>query len=52
MLSLAIIGMNTKSSLMTIRMKTNDANRANRLHIFLTSEQLMEVSGSGITVYD
>jgi hypothetical protein len=44
--------MNTKNSLMTVRMKTEQYNRANRFHILLTSEQILEVSDAGISVFD
>jgi hypothetical protein len=52
LLGLAFTGMNTKNSLMTVRMKTEQSNRANRFHILLTSEQILEVSDAGISVYD
>ena len=52
LLGLAFTGMKTKNSLMTVRMKTAQANRANRFHIVLTSEQILEVSDAGIQVYD
>jgi 16S rRNA C1402 (ribose-2'-O) methylase RsmI len=52
LLGLAFTGMNTKNSLMTVRMKTEQSNRANRFHILLTSEQILEVSDAGISVFD
>ena len=51
-LGLAFTGMNTKNSLMTVRMKTLEANAANRFHILLTAEMILEIGDSGITVYD
>ena len=51
-LGLAFTGMNTKNSLMTVRMKTLDTNAANRFHILLTAEMILEIGDSGITVYD
>ena len=50
----AFTGMNPKNSLMTVRMKTNAArdNQADRFHILLTAEMILEVGDSGITVYD
>ena len=51
-LGLAFTGMNTKNSLMTVRMKTTEANVANRFHILLTAEMILEIGDSGITVYD
>ena len=52
LLGLAFTGMNTRNSLMTVKMKTEQYNKANRFHILLTSEQILEVSDSGIQVYD
>jgi hypothetical protein len=49
---LTFTGMNTKNSWMTVRMKTAQTIRANRFHIILTSEQILEVSDAGIQVYD
>jgi hypothetical protein len=52
LLGLAITGMNTRNSLMTVRMNTSEANRANRFHILLTAEQILEVSDAGVAVLD
>ena len=52
LLGLAFTGTNTKNSLMTIRMKTAQNNKANRFHIILTAEQVLEVSDVGVSVYD
>ena len=52
LLGLAFTGTNTKNSLMTVRMKTAQANKANRFHIVLTAEQVLEVSDVGVSVYD
>ena len=52
LLGLAFTGMNTRNSLMTVKMKTEQYNKANRFHILLTSEQILEVSDSGIQIYD
>ena len=51
-LGLAFTGTNTKNSLMTVRMKTEQANKADRFHIMLTAEMVLEIGDSGITVYD
>ena len=51
-LGLAFTGTNTKNSLMTVRMKTEQANQADRFHIMLTAEMVLEIGDSGITVYD
>jgi hypothetical protein len=37
---------------MTVRMKTEEANRADRMHILLTAEMVLEVSDAGVTVFD
>jgi hypothetical protein len=52
LLGLAFTGMNTQNSLMTIKLKTGEVNRADRMHILLTTEQILEISDSGITVFD
>jgi hypothetical protein len=52
LLGLSFTGMNTKNSLMTVKLKTAEANRANRIHILLFSEQILEINDTGISVYD
>ena len=52
LLGLAFTGMNTKNSLMTVKLQTAQDNRADRIHILLTAEQILEISDSGITVCD
>ena len=53
LLGLSFTGMNTRNNLMTIHLKTNTgAGQANRMHIVLLSEQIMEVGDVGIQVYD
>ena len=52
LLGLAFTGMNTKNSLMTVKLKTAELNRANRIHILLFSEQILEVNDTGVSVYD
>ena len=51
-LGLAFTGMNTKTSLMMVRLKTAEFNRGNRIQILLRSEQLLEVNDTGVSVYD
>jgi hypothetical protein len=51
-LGLAFTGMNTKNSLMTIKMQTALDNRPDRIHILLTAEMILEIADSGITVFD
>ena len=52
LLGLAFTGMNTKNSLMTVKLKTAEANRANRIHILLYSENILEINDTGVSVYD
>ena len=52
LLGLAFTGMNTKNSLMTVKLKTAEANKANRIHILLFSENILEINDTGISVYD
>ena len=52
LLGLAFTGMNTKNSLMTVKLKTAEVNRANRIHILLFSEQILEINDTGVSVYD
>jgi hypothetical protein len=51
-LGLAFTGTNTKNSLMTVRMKTEENNKADRFHILLVAEMVLEVSDAGIAVFD
>ena len=52
LLGLAFTGMNTKNSLMTVKLKTAEGNRANRIQILLFSENILEINDTGISVYD
>ena len=53
MLGLAFTGCNTKNSLMTIKFKTNGGeHQASRMHIVLVSQQILEVSDLGVTIFD
>ena len=51
-MGVAFTGMNTKNSLMTIKMQTALDNKPDRIHILLTAEMILEISDSGITVFD
>jgi hypothetical protein len=51
-LGLAFTGTNTKNSLMTVRLKTEQDNKADRIQILLTAEMVLEVSDAGIAVFD
>ena len=53
LLGLSFTGMNTRNNLMTIHLKTNTGDyQANRMHIVLLAEQIMEVGDVGVQVYD
>jgi hypothetical protein len=53
MLGLAFTGVNTKSSLMTVKFKTvGGDNQASRMHIVLVAQQVLDVGDSGITIFD
>ncbi len=52
LLGLSFTGMNTKNSLMTVKFKTNTTNQANRMHILLFTEQILEINDTGVSVYD
>ena len=42
--------MNTKNSLMQVKLKTAEFNRGNRIQILLMSEQILEVNDAGVRV--
>ena len=53
MLGLAFTGINTKHSLMTINLKTDEGeHQATRMHIVLVAQQVLEISDTGITIFD
>ena len=53
MLGLAFTGINTKKRLMTIKLKTEDGeHQATRMHTVLVAQQVLEVSDTGITMFD
>lgn len=54
LLGLSFTGMNTRNNLMTIHLRTNSDPdwMANRMHICLLSEQIIEVGDVGVSVYD
>ena len=50
---LAFTGINTKNSLMTIKVKTHVGEyQASRMHIVLVAQQVLEVGDSGSTSFD
>ena len=54
LLGLSFTGMNVRNNLMTVHLKTNAnaAYMANRMHVILMSEQILEVSDVSCMVYD
>ena len=54
LLGLSFTGMNTRNNLMTVFLKTdsNAANIADRMHVILLAEQILEVGDVGCLVYD
>jgi hypothetical protein len=53
LLGLSFTGMNTRNNLMTVHLKTLDgANKADRMHIILLAEQILELGDTGSMVYD
>ena len=53
MLGLAFTGINIKNSLMTIKLNNDDReHQGTRMHIVLVAQQVLEVSDTGITIFD
>jgi len=53
LLGLSFTGMNTRNNLMTVHLKTQiDDFKADRMHIILLAEQIVELGDSGCMVYD
>ena len=53
LLGLSFTGMNTRSNLKTVHLKTGiDDNKADRMHIILLAEQILELGDTGSMVYD
>ena len=52
LLGLSFTGSNTRNSVMTVHLKTGTGDyQPNRMHIVLLSEQILEVSDSGVMVF-
>ena len=52
-LGLSFTGMNTRNNLMTVHLKTGVGdNQADRMHIILLAEQILELGDTGSMVYD
>ena len=53
LLGLSFTGMNTRNSLMTAHLKTGTGDyQADRMHIVLLSEQILEIGNYGVMVFD
>ena len=53
LLGLSFTGMNTRNNLMTVHLKSQvDDYKADRMHIILLSEQILELGDTGCLVYD
>ena len=53
LLGLSFTGMNTRNNLMTVLMKTQEGPyKADRMHIVLLAEQILELGDTGCMVYD
>jgi len=53
LLGLSFTGMNTRNNLMTVRLKSEDGvYKADRMHIVLLAEQIVELADAGAMVYD
>ena len=53
LLGLSFTGMNTRNNLMTVHLKTQTGDyKADRMHIILLAEQIVELGDSGAMVYD
>ena len=53
LLGLSFTGMNTRNNLMTVHLKTQTLDfKADRMHIILLAEQIVELGDSGCMVYD
>jgi hypothetical protein len=50
LMGLPFTGRNTRNSLMTVHLKT--VEKADRVHIILLSECILEIGGTLVTVYD
>ena len=53
LLGLSFTGMNTRNNLMTVHLKTQTGDyQANRMHIILLAEQILELGDTGSMVFD
>ena len=53
LLGLAFTGMNTRNNLMTVHLKSQTGNyQADRMHVILLAEQILELGDTGSLVFD
>jgi len=53
LLGLSFTGINTRNNLMTVHLTTNGGDyKADRMHVILLAEQILEVGDVGVQVYD
>ncbi len=53
LLGLSFTGINTRNNLMTVHVKTQAVDyKADRMHIILLAEQILELGDTGSMVYD
>ncbi len=51
LLGVSFSGTNTKHALMTVKVKTSDANKADRINIVLMAQQVVDIGNVGIDVF-
>ena len=52
LLGVSFSGTNTKNALMTIKLKTGELNKADRINIVLAGQQVVEINSTGIEIFD
>jgi len=52
LLGVSFSGTNTKNALMTVKLKTSHANKADRINIVLLAQMVIEIGIVGIDVFD
>ncbi len=52
MIGVRFKGKKTKNDLMTVKFKTSDANKADRINIVLMAQMVVEIGNTGTDVFD
>ena len=52
LLGVSFSGTNTKNALMTVKLKTTDDHKADRINIVLYAQQVLEIGSTGIDIFD